>query len=152
VFGSNKIYSSMLNSFYYDWTLTEAAKTAAQPHCCLVPKMKVLQPHQNFCKQAFPKRCKNESGWNKLYLSMFNSFYYDWTLTEAAKNAAQAHCCLVTKMKVLQPPQNSCKQAFPHWHRNEFGWSKTYLSMFTGFIVTEHWLKQPKLLPSHIVV
>ena len=42
-------------------------------------------------------------------LSMFNIFYYDWTLAEAAKNAAQPHCCWVPKMKVLQPPQNSCK-------------------------------------------
>jgi len=34
-----------------------------------------------------------------IYWSMSTSFYYDWTLAEAAKNAAHQH----------QPPQNFCK-------------------------------------------
>ena len=108
-FGSNKTYLSMFNSFYYDWTLAKAAKNAAQPHCCCIPKMKVLQPPQHSWKQTFPDWCRNEHGSNTTYLSIFNSFYYDWTLAEAAKNAAQPHCCWVWKMKVLQQPQNSCK-------------------------------------------
>ena len=52
---------------------------------------------------------------------MFNSSYYDWTQAEAAKNSALPHCCWVPKMKVLQPPQNTCKYAFPDWCRNEWG-------------------------------
>ena len=99
----------MFKSFYYDWTLAEAAKNAAKPHCCWQPKMKVLQPPQNSCNIAFPERYRNVFGSNETYLSMFNSFYYDWTLAEAAKNAAQQpRCCWVPKMKMLQPPQNSC--------------------------------------------
>jgi CheY-like chemotaxis protein len=35
--------------------------------------------------------------------------------------------------KLLQPPQNSCKQALPDRCRNEFGSNKTYLSMFNRF-------------------
>jgi len=83
---------------------------------------------------------------------MFNSFYYDWTLTEVAKTAAQSNCCLVTKMKVLQPPQNHCKQAFPDWYRNEFGSNKTYLSMFNSFYYDWTLTEAAKMLPSHIVV
>ena len=106
--GSNKTYLSVFNSFYYAWTLAKAAKNAALLHCCWVPKMKVLQPLQNSRKKAFPDKCRNECDSNKTNLSMFNRFYYDWMLDEAAKNAVLLHCCWVPKMKVLQPPQHSC--------------------------------------------
>ena len=52
--GSNKTYISMFYIFYYDWTLAEAARNSALPHCCWVPKMKVLQPPQNFMHINLP--------------------------------------------------------------------------------------------------
>jgi len=124
----------MFSSFYYDWTLAEAAKKAVLPHCCWVPKMKALQPPQQSCIKSFLGWCRNEFRSNKTYLSMFNRFYYDLTLSEAAKIAALPHyCCWVTKLKVLQPPQHSCISAFLDWCRNEFGSNKTYISMFNRF-------------------
>ena len=115
--------------------------------------MKMHQPPQNFCKYAFPDWCRDEFGSSKIYFIMFYSFYYDWTLAEAAKNAARPHCCRVPKLKVLELPQHSCKKAFPDSCRNEFGSNKTYTcTWLTAFIMTQHSLKQPKMLPSHIVV
>jgi len=103
----------MFKSFYYDWTMAEAAKNAAQPHCCWVPKMKVHQPLQNSCKNTFPNN-RNKFGSNKTYLSMFNSFYYDWTLAEAAKNAAQQHCWLGAKYEGA-PTKSKLLQINLHW-------------------------------------
>ena len=105
-FGLNKTYLSLFN--YYDWTLAEAAKTAAQPLCCWVPKWRYSN-HLKTHKKAFPDRSRNEFGSNKTYLSLFNSFYYGWTLADAAKTAAQPHCSWVPTMKMLQPPKHSCK-------------------------------------------
>jgi len=33
-----------------------------------------------------------------------------------------------------------------------FGSSKIFLSLLTSFLMTEHWLKQPKILPCYIAV
>ena len=152
-FCNSEIYLSMVDSFYYDWTLAEAAKNAAQSYCFWVPKMKVLQLPQNFCKNTFPDWHRNEFGSNETYLSMFNIFYYDWTLAETAKNAVLPHCCWVPKMKVLQLPQNFCKNTFPGWC---IGVSLVHIKhtypCLTAFIMTEHWLKQPKCCPATLLL
>ena len=108
--------------------------------------MMMHQPPQNSCKLAFPDRCRNELGSNKTCLFMFNSFYYDCTLAEAAKNAAQPHCGWVPKMKVLEPPQNSFKKKIPGSYRKIFPCLKAFIMNDFGL------MKQPKLLPSHIVL
>jgi len=51
------------------------------------------------------------------------------------------------KHEMHQTPQNSWRQTFPDWCRNEFESSEMYLSMFTSFFMTEHWLKQKKCSP-----
>ena len=58
-FGSNKTYLFMVNSFYYHWALAEAAKNAARPHYCWMPKMKVLPPPQNSNKNTFPDKYRS---------------------------------------------------------------------------------------------
>jgi len=55
--------------------------------------MKMPQPPQHSCKETFPDWYRDGFGSNKIYLSIFTSFYCDWTLVEAAKNAALPHCC-----------------------------------------------------------
>jgi len=86
--------------------------------------MKLHQQPQNIYKNAFQDRHRNEFGSNKKFWSMFNNFYYDWSLAEGAKNAAQPHCCWLPKRKLPQPPQHYCKYAFPDLCRNEFGSKK----------------------------
>ena len=144
-------YPGMFNCFYYDWPLAEAAKTAAQLHCWWVPKMKVLQPLQNSHKKTFPDRWINEFGSNEAYLSMFKSFYYDWTLAEAAKKAAQPHYGWVLKNEGA-PPQDPAKKLSLTVVGMSLVQVKHIYPCLTAFIMTEHWLTQPKMLPSHTVV
>jgi len=87
----------LLTAFIMTELWLKKAKNAAQPICVECQKMKVLQPPQNPSKSSFPDRCWNEFGSNKTYLSMFNSFCYDWSLAEATKHYAQPHCCWVPK-------------------------------------------------------
>ena len=88
----------MFSSFYYNSTLAEVAKNAAQPRCYQVQK-KMHQPPQNFCKYTFPGCCRNDLGSIITELFMFSSFHYNSTLAAAAKNAAQPHCYQVPKNK-----------------------------------------------------
>jgi len=49
-------------------------------------------------------------------------------------------------MKMHQPPQNFCKYAFPDWCRNELGSKNNSYPCLTAFIMTEAWLKKPKIM------
>ena len=96
-FRSSKIYLSMLTSFF----MTEHwLKQPKMLPCYMAFKWKTIkmhQPTQNSFKKTFLDWCRNKFGSSKIFLSMFNSFYYNWALAEAAKNDAQPHCCWAPK-------------------------------------------------------
>jgi len=97
-FGPSKIYLSMFTSLYFD--CKHWLKQQKMLSCLIVvecQKMKVPQPPWNSWKNAFPDQYRNDFGSSKIYLSMSTSFYSDWTLAEAAKNAALLHYCPVPK-------------------------------------------------------
>jgi len=92
-------------------TMAKATKNAACPATLLsiVPNYKNASTTTKPLQYTFFDWCRNEFGSSERYLSMFTSFYYDWTLAEAAKNAALPHCCWVptyqdatTTTKLLQ--------------------------------------------------
>jgi len=110
--------------------------------------MKMHQPPQYSCKYVFPDWCRNEFGSSKICLSMFTSFYYDWTLAEAAKNAAFP-ATLLSSTKLWRCNNHhetpADKPSLTGVGMN-LGPVKYAYPCLPAFIMTEHWLKQPKLL------
>jgi len=99
-----------------------------------------------------PWWCRNKFDSNKTYLSIFNSFI----MTEHWQKQRKRLPCHITvechTMKMHQPPQNTCKYAFPDRYRISLDQVKYTYPCLTAFIMTEHWLKQPKMLyiPSYL--
>ena len=140
----------MFTSFYYDWTLAEAAENAAFPAKFLsnTKPWRCIKHH----KTPADKTSLTGVGMNldqvKKYFSMFTSFYYDWTLAEAAKNAAFP-ATLLSSTKLWRCNNHhetpADKPSLTGVGMN-LGPVKYAYPCLPAFIMTEHWLKQPKLL------
>ena len=116
-------------------------------------KMSMHQTWQNSCKWTFLDQCGNEFGSSKIYLSMFMSFYCDWTLAEAAKIAGPTTLLLSAKLwrciNHCKTPANKSSLTSVALILVQIKYTYPCLQSIT---MTEHWLKQPKVLPCLIVV
>ena len=128
---------------------TISIKNAALPHCCQVSNNEDAPTTTILLQITFPDWCRNEFGSSKTYLSMFTSFYYEWTLADAAQNAAQPHCCWVPMYEDIQ---TTTWDVLMLWANNNYSMLK-YIMCYESHILSLHSLMwrdciyQPHRLP-----
>ena len=76
-FGSNKTYLSKFNCYFMNEQWLKQPKMLPNHIVVECQTMKMQQPPQNFCEYAFLDRYRDDFGSNKIFLSKFDSFYYD---------------------------------------------------------------------------
>jgi len=94
-FGSNKTYLSMFNSLLLWLNSGWCSQKCCPAALLLSAKLWRCTNHLKMPANMLSLTGVEMFGLSKIYLSMFNSFYYVLTMAEAAKNDAQPHCCWV---------------------------------------------------------